>query len=86
MIPLIYSFNYKQLIFPSYCTHINTVFTLSFFKFLYLDRVENEAVKVERKKPAFTGWTNYSVLQRNQVDVVDNTYGKGKIVSIVNSG
>lgn len=48
--------------------------------------MENEAVKVERKKPAFTGWTNYLVLQRNQVDVVDNTYGKGKIVSIVNSG
>ncbi|KAK1384373.1 hypothetical protein POM88_022108 [Heracleum sosnowskyi] len=33
--------------------------SLMFLIFIYLDRVENEVVKVERKDTAFTGWSNF---------------------------
>lgn len=44
--------------------------------------MENDTVKVDRKAPAFLGWSNFNVLQRNQAEIVDKTFGKGKIVSI----
>ncbi|KAK1356223.1 hypothetical protein POM88_049479 [Heracleum sosnowskyi] len=53
--------------------------SLMFLLFFYLDRVENEVVKVERKDTAFTGWSNFHVLQRNQVEIVNDSYGKGVI-------
>ncbi|KAK1400979.1 hypothetical protein POM88_000584 [Heracleum sosnowskyi] len=53
--------------------------SLMFLIFFYLDRVQNEVIKVERKDTAFTGWSNFHVLQRNQVEIVNDSYGKGVI-------
>ncbi|KAK1387423.1 hypothetical protein POM88_015601 [Heracleum sosnowskyi] len=53
--------------------------SLMFLIFFYLDRVENEVVKIERKDTTFTGWSNFHVLQRNQVEIVNDSYGKGVI-------
>ncbi|KAK1357097.1 hypothetical protein POM88_050353 [Heracleum sosnowskyi] len=53
--------------------------SLMFLIFFYLDRVNNAQFQVERTSPAFLGWKNSLIIQRDGVEDLDNSFGEGDI-------